>query len=225
MFMDAPYTDHIPYPKQNLHSIYGKQWLIELAPIFLVLVQEVNDKSQDFSCFGAVTHGGESWMSMYQGAQRCYWGLYITQMRRPNLNWATGWFIEFLYGDSQQIVGRGGRDKKSVIRKMIAKPLLIWCFQIICKWQSPACNSGNLKQHESASLHVLYVWSNFQLEKIIFASWKLNPLHPVDAKDSDYVGFGQFGVEDILQKADPNGWCDGRAHATLDREGPQCLAN
>jgi len=40
---------------------------------------------------------------------------------------------------------------------------------------------------------------------LFFASWKLNPPHPVDAKDLDYVGFGQFDVEDILQKSDPNG--------------------
>ena len=53
-------------------------WKTKVEPISslcFVLFQELNDKSHDFSCFGAVTHGGESWMSMYQGAQRCHWCL------------------------------------------------------------------------------------------------------------------------------------------------------
>ena len=49
-----------------------------------------------------------------------------------------------------------------------------------------SCNSGECKNNiKGASL------ANS-------ASWKLNPPHPVDAKDLDYVGFGQFDV-------DPNG--------------------
>ena len=107
-----------------------------ISSLCFVLFQELNDKSHDFSRFGAVTHGGESWMSMYQGAQRFHWCLYITQMRRPNLNWAstkkgarigsTGWFI--------------WKQKKSVICKMIGYNLLwIWYF-------SDHLQNGNLLQ-------------------------------------------------------------------------------
>ena len=118
-------------------------WKTKVEPISslcFVLFQEVNDKSHDFSCFGAVTHGGKSWMSMYQGAQRFHWCLYITQMRRPNLNWAStkktvthrfNW-MEI----PQQIIWK---HKKSVICKMIVKPIVNLIF-------SDHLQNGNLLQ-------------------------------------------------------------------------------